>query len=79
MESTVRECKSRGAKVILITDHEGPICQFADLVIQTQGTHEDLTPFTSIIPLQMLAYKVGVLKGVNIDRPRNLAKSVTVV
>jgi len=79
MESTVRECKSRGAKVILITDHEGPICQFADLVIQTQETHEDLTPFTSIIPLQMLAYKVGVLKGVNIDRPRNLAKSVTVV
>ena len=79
MESSIRECKSRGAKIILITDHEGPICEFADLVIQTHESHEDLSPFTSIIPLQLLAYRVGVLKGVNVDRPRNLAKSVTVV
>ncbi len=79
MESTIRECKSRGAKVILITNHEGPICEIADLVIQFSDTHEELSPFLSIIPLQLLAYRVGVLKGVNVDRPRNLAKSVTVV
>ena len=79
MESTIRECKSRGAKVILITDHEGPICEFADLVIQCNESHDALYPFTAIIPLQLLAYRVGVMKGVNVDRPRNLAKSVTVV
>ncbi len=79
MESTIRECKSRGAKVILLTDYEGPICEHADLVIQFNETHEYLSPFTSIIPLQLLAYRLGVLKGVNVDRPRNLAKSVTVV
>ena len=79
MESTIRECKSRGAKVILLTDYEGPICDHADLVIQFNETHEYLSPFTSILPLQLLAYRVGVLKGVNVDRPRNLAKSVTVV
>ncbi len=79
MESTIRECKSRGAKVILLTDYEGPICEHADLVIQFNETHEYLSPFTSIIPLQLLAYRLGVMKGVNVDRPRNLAKSVTVV
>ena len=79
MESTIRECKSRGAKIILVTNHEGPICEIADLVIQFGDTHEKLSPFLSIIPLQLLAYRVGVLKGVNVDRPRNLAKSVTVV
>ena len=79
MESSIRECKSRGAKVILITDNEGPITELADILIQTNRTHEDLTPFVNIIPLQFLAYQVGVLRGVNVDRPRNLAKSVTVV
>jgi glucosamine--fructose-6-phosphate aminotransferase (isomerizing) len=79
MESSIRECKSRGAKIILITDNEGPIVDLADILIQTSKTHEDLTPFTSIIPLQLLAYRVGLLKGANVDRPRNLAKSVTVI
>ena len=78
MESTIRECSSRGAKVILITDHEGPICEFADLVIQCNESHDALSPFTNN-SLQLLAYRVGVMKGVNVDRPRNLAKSVTVV
>tara|TARA_B100000029_G_scaffold161656_1_gene157643 strand:+ start:930 stop:2756 length:1827 start_codon:yes stop_codon:yes gene_type:complete len=79
MESSIRECKSRGAKIILITDNEGPITELADILIQTNRTHPDLSPFTHIIPIQMLAYHVGVEKGVNVDRPRNLAKSVTVV
>ena len=79
MESSIRECKSRGAKIILITDSEGPICELADILIQTNKTHPDLSPFVNIIPIQLLAYQVGVDKGVNVDRPRNLAKSVTVV
>ncbi len=79
MESSIRECKSRGAKIILITDNEGPITELADVLIHTNSTHEDLTPFLTVLPLQLLAYKVGVLRGVNVDRPRNLAKSVTVV
>ena len=79
MESSIRECKSRGAKIILITDNEGPITDLADILIQTNQTHSVLSPFSNIIPIQLLAYHVGVLKGVNVDRPRNLAKSVTVV
>ncbi len=79
MESSIRECKSRGAHIILITDSEGPITELADTLIQTNRTHPELSTFLNIIPIQLLAYKVGVLKGVNVDRPRNLAKSVTVV
>ena len=79
MESSIRECKSRGAKIILITDNEGPLTELADILIPTPSTHPDLSPFVNILPLQMLAYGVGVEKGVNVDRPRNLAKSVTVV
>ena len=79
METSIRECKSRGAKIILITDSEGPITELADILIQASKTHPDLSPFTHIIPIQLLAYHVGISKGVNVDRPRNLAKSVTVV
>ena len=79
MESSIRQCKSRGAKIILITDSDGPITKFADIIIKTKKTHEDLSPFINIIPLQLLAYYTGIAKGINVDRPRNLAKSVTVV
>jgi glucosamine--fructose-6-phosphate aminotransferase (isomerizing) len=79
MESSIRECKSRGAKIILITDSEGPITELADILIHTNRTHPDLSPFVNAIPIQLLAYQVGVENGVNVDRPRNLAKSVTVV
>ena len=79
MESSIRECSSRGAAIILITDGEGPLTEFADVVIPTQSTHSDLTPMVSILPLQLLAYELAVRMGTNVDRPRNLAKSVTVV
>lgn len=79
MESSIRECKARGAKIILITDHDGPITKLADVTISTLKTHLALSPFVNILPLQLLAYKVGIKNGVNVDRPRNLAKSVTVV
>ena len=79
MESSIRECKARGGKIILITDHDGPISKLADVIIPTMKTHLALSPFVNILPLQLLAYGVGVKNGVNVDRPRNLAKSVTVV
>ncbi|SVD97484.1 uncharacterized protein METZ01_LOCUS450338 [marine metagenome] len=79
MESSIRECKTRGAKIILITDHEGPVTQFADVVIQTQATQQETSPMVNVIPLQLLAYHLADRKGLNVDRPRNLAKSVTVV
>ena len=79
MESSIRECKSRGAKIILVTDNEGPISDLADIILQTNHTHPELSPFVNAIPIQLLAYQVGIRNGVNVDRPRNLAKSVTVV
>ena len=79
MESSIRECKARGAKIILISDSDGPILDQADVSIQTQSTHSDLSPIVNAIPLQLLAYHLGLKKGTNVDRPRNLAKSVTVV
>ncbi len=79
MESSIRECKSRGAKIILISDNEGPILDSADIVINTDHSHYLLSPFGIAVVLQKLAYSVGVMHGINVDRPRNLAKSVTVV
>ena len=79
MESTVRECKSRGAQIILITDSEGPITNFADVLIQTPDSILETSTILNAIPLQLLAYEVATKKELNVDRPRNLAKSVTVV
>jgi glucosamine--fructose-6-phosphate aminotransferase (isomerizing) len=79
MESSIRECKSRGAKIILVTNNEGPITELADIVIQTPPSSPLFSSFVNIVPIQLLAYNVGVARGVNVDRPRNLAKSVTVV
>ncbi len=79
MESTIRECKTRGAKVILITDNDGPITSFSDVTIQTQPSTLETSTIVNAIPLQLLSYMLAEYKGLNVDRPRNLAKSVTVV
>lgn len=79
MESSIRECRTRGAKVILITDNEGPITTFADYLISTDFPGREMSPMVNIVPLQILAYLLAKKKGLNVDRPRNLAKSVTVV
>ena len=78
MESTIRECQSRGAKIILISDSDENISELSDLIIPTKKTHSLLSPIINSIPLQLLAYRAGILRGTNIDKPRNLAKSVTV-
>lgn len=74
--SNVQEVISRGADTLVITNHE-LTNNFTEL-IKIPSTHQLLTPILSIIPLQLLAYYVSKEKGLDVDKPRNLAKSVTV-
>lgn len=76
--SNMEEVKARGGKVILLTDDEGAPALGADEVIRVPRTSHHLTPIVLTIPLQLLAYHIAVLKGTDVDQPRNLAKSVTV-
>jgi glucosamine--fructose-6-phosphate aminotransferase (isomerizing) len=79
MISNIEEVKARGAPVLAIaTEGDRDIQKIADDVIYVPKTHPMLQPILSVMPLQLLAYYVGVAKGYNVDRPRNLAKSVTV-
>ena len=77
--SNVREIKARGGKVIAITtDDCHPLDEFADHLIKVPKTLSMLMPILTCIPLQLLAYHIAVLRGNDVDQPRNLAKSVTV-
>lgn len=79
MFSNVEEVKARRAPVIAIaTEGDYDVGTLADDVIYVPRVHPMLQPILSTIPLHLLAYYVGVAKGLNVDRPRNLAKSVTV-
>ncbi len=77
--SNVREIKARGGKVIAITTADcAPLDSIADELIIVPQTLSMLMPILTCVPLQLLAYHVAVLRGNNVDQPRNLAKSVTV-
>ncbi len=79
MVSNIQEIKARNGRVIAIaTEGNEDIQKIADDVISIPKTLEMLTPILSIIPLQLFAYYMGVLRGNDVDKPRNLAKSVTV-
>ncbi len=70
-----------GRKVSLwssATEGDGQISEKADHVLYIPETSSVLTPILSVIPLQLLAYHIAVMRGCNVDKPRNLAKSVTV-
>jgi glucosamine--fructose-6-phosphate aminotransferase (isomerizing) len=77
--SNMQEIKARRGRVIAIVN-EGDtfISTIADHVIEIPSTYEILTPLLTVIPLQLLAYHIAVMRGCNVDQPRNLAKSVTV-
>ena len=75
--SNVQEVISRGAFTLVITDKNLENCNF-DTIIQIPETHKFLTPILAILPLQLLAYYISKEKGLDVDKPRNLAKSVTV-
>ncbi|MBR6426086.1 MAG: glutamine--fructose-6-phosphate transaminase (isomerizing) [Oscillospiraceae bacterium] len=78
--SNVIEVKSRGADVLALTteSHAKAMAQTADAVISIPGTHDIFLPSLGVVPLQLFAYYVALHRGCDIDKPRNLAKSVTV-
>jgi len=79
MLSNIEETKARGGTVIAVaTDGDQDIAKKADFTLFVPDVHETLVPILSIVPLQLLAYYVAVLRGCDVDQPRNLAKSVTV-
>jgi glucosamine--fructose-6-phosphate aminotransferase (isomerizing) len=77
--SNVQEVKAREGKVIaIVTAGDKELVNSADHVIEIPETLEALTPLLTVIPLQLLSYYIAVMRGCDVDRPRNLAKSVTV-
>jgi glutamine---fructose-6-phosphate transaminase (isomerizing) len=79
MVSNIQEVKARSGRVIAITtEGNSSLEAFADDILYVPETDELLSPLLTVLPLQYLAYYVAVLKGTDVDQPRNLAKSVTV-
>jgi len=77
--SNIQEVKARKAIVIsIVTEGDVRIKEMSDYCIEIPETEEPLTPLLSVIPLQLLAYHIAVMRGCDVDQPRNLAKSVTV-
>ncbi len=77
--SNIQEVKARKGKIIaIVTENDKTIKEFADHVIEIPEINEALSPLLTVIPLQLLAYHIAVMRDCNVDQPRNLAKSVTV-
>lgn len=77
--SNIQEIKSRKGKIIaIVTEGDVQVRELADHVVEVPDTIESLTPLLTTIPLQLLSYHIAVMRGCNVDQPRNLAKSVTV-
>jgi glutamine---fructose-6-phosphate transaminase (isomerizing) len=77
--SNIQEVKARKGRVIaVVTEGDELIPKMSEFVIEVPKVHEALTPMVSVIPLQLLSYHIAVMRGCNVDQPRNLAKSVTV-
>jgi glutamine---fructose-6-phosphate transaminase (isomerizing) len=77
--SNIQEVKARRGKIIsIVTAGDKTVKELSDHVIEIPKTDDSLVPLVSAIPLQLLAYHIAVMRGCNVDQPRNLAKSVTV-
>ncbi|MEQ9425500.1 MAG: glutamine--fructose-6-phosphate transaminase (isomerizing) [Cyclobacteriaceae bacterium] len=77
--SNIQEVKARkGVVIAIVTEGDALIPKMADFVIEVPKTTDELMPLVSVVPLQLLSYHVAVMRGCNVDQPRNLAKSVTV-
>jgi glutamine---fructose-6-phosphate transaminase (isomerizing) len=77
--SNIQEVKARkGIVIAIVTEGDTIIKEIADYTLEIPDTAEPLTPLLSVIPLQLLSYHIAVMRGCNVDQPRNLAKSVTV-
>ena len=79
VSSNIQEVKARKGRLIaVVTEGDSVISKVADYVIEVPETEEPLMPLITTVPLQLLAYHIAVMRGCNVDQPRNLAKSVTV-
>jgi len=77
--SNIQEVKARkGVVIAIVGEGDKEISKMADYTIEIPNTDEPLTPLLSVIPLQLLSYHIALMRGCNVDQPRNLAKSVTV-
>ena len=77
--SNIQEVKARGGRLIaIVTEGDKVISKIADYIIEIPESSEALSPLITNIPLQLLSYYIAVMRGCNVDQPRNLAKSVTV-
>ena len=77
--SNIQEVKARKGHIIaIVSEGDVDVKEMADFVIEIPQTHEAFVPLLATIPLQLLAYHMAVMRGCNVDQPRNLAKSVTV-
>jgi glucosamine--fructose-6-phosphate aminotransferase (isomerizing) len=77
--SNVQEVKARKGRVIsIVTKGDDILPHLSEFVIEVPAVQESLMPIVSVVPLQLLSYHIAVLRGCNVDQPRNLAKSVTV-
>ncbi|KKL18557.1 hypothetical protein LCGC14_2474310, partial [marine sediment metagenome] len=77
--SNMQEVKTRGGKIIVITNEEDEkLDEISDEIFIVPKTRNELTPILNSIALQLFAYYIADMKGINVDKPRNLAKSVTV-
>ena len=77
--SNIQEVKARNGRIIaIVTQGDVAVKEMADYVIEIPETEEMLVPFLSVVPLQLLSYHIALMRGCNVDQPRNLAKSVTV-
>ena len=77
--SNIQEIKSRSGRIIaVVTEGDKQVSELADHVVEVPDTLESLSPILNTIPLQLLSYHIAVMRGCNVDQPRNLAKSVTV-
>ncbi len=77
-KGNIEEVKAREGRIIVVTDSPEIFEELADFTIKISKTHELLSPILTVIPLQLFAYHIAVLRGTDVDQPRNLAKSVTV-
>lgn len=78
MISNIKEVRTRGAYVLAILPEDNIQNDFADDIIEIPSTLDELSPFLTVVPTQLIAYYTSLLRGNDVDKPRNLAKSVTV-
>ncbi len=77
--SNIQEVKARKGKIIaIVTQGDRTVRDLADHVIEIPKSDDSIVPLVSVVPLQLLAYHIAIMRGCNVDQPRNLAKSVTV-